>query len=454
MWRNLCSGWASLKKCLSPRVPSNIEEWGDLPLWRPHVNHVEAKLVRCNTIAQRSLKQAGFQFMADILGPDNVPIQWDEALQRGAPANCEQAFTALTRNLKIVPEIGPPETDKDLFLEESSSGRVWQYRVAARRATERWIPFMNLRDPTHTFRTVGSMLSPIAKCSPPIHAQLHRIMVRAPWHSGRLFHLGRWQREHLMLNQYDWQDGTSMLHSSTAQLRLMQVHGQAAAHRALQKWNRQLGTPVPDEIWTSTWLPYRSAAENTFLWQMIYRIPATNHWRLPDRPASDPDTWCPRCDLHVLEDTLHCIWACVESRKCWDWCSSILAWVTERPRHRIQLEPANVLIAVALPAAWDTPARLWHTLRAILCWIIWKERNNVVFGGETTNVHRIVGLAWHRLGIYVKMAWKECMSQVRAGKITLSEASIRMEAFFGPPGKIWTLHEIQIQVPPVPPRPP
>lgn len=332
VWKNLCTGWASLKKRLAPKIPSNLEElWGDLPLWRPHINHVEEKLVCCTTIAQRSLKQAGFQFMAGVLDQGNVPIQWDEAQQRGAPINCERAFNTLMQNLKIIPEIGPPEAEKDLFLEDSNTDRVWQYRVEARRATERWIPFMNLTEPTHTFRTVGSMLSPIAKCSPPPDAHLHRIVVRAPWHSGRLFHLGRWQREHLMINQYHWQDGTPLLQSSTAQLRLLQVRGPTTTHSALQKWQRQLGILVPDDIWTSTWIPYRSAAENTFLWQLIYRIPTTNHWRLPDRPASDPDTWCPLCDLHIPEDNLNCIWAYVESRKCWDWCSFILAWVFARP---------------------------------------------------------------------------------------------------------------------------
>lgn len=227
--------------------------------------------------------------MADILTNGNVPIQWEEARRRGAPVNCERAFNVLTQNVKALPEIRPPEEEQDLFLEDANCGRIWPYRIAASHATERWIPFMNLTEPVRTFKTVGSILSPIVKCRPPADAHLQRIIVRAPWHSGRLFHLGRWHRERLMITQYRWQDGTPLLHSSTAQLRLLQVHGQAAAHSALHKWNRQLGTPVPDEIWISTWLPFRSAAENT-LWQLVYRIPATNHWRHPDRPASDPDT--------------------------------------------------------------------------------------------------------------------------------------------------------------------
>lgn len=53
-WRNLCSGcpsgWAALRKKLAPRRPANIEEWGELPLWRPHINHIDGKLVHCTEI--------------------------------------------------------------------------------------------------------------------------------------------------------------------------------------------------------------------------------------------------------------------------------------------------------------------------------------------------------------------------------------------------------------------
>lgn len=128
-WRNLCSSWATLKKRLAPKRPVSVEEWGDLPLWRPHLNHVDGKLVRCTTIAQQSLRRAGLHFMADILTPGNVPIQWEGARRRGAPMNCERAFNALIQNLKVIPppvipEVGPLEDDQDMFLEDSCSGHM------------------------------------------------------------------------------------------------------------------------------------------------------------------------------------------------------------------------------------------------------------------------------------------------------------------------------------------
>lgn len=58
----------------------------------------------------------------------------------------------------------------------------------------------------------------------------------------------------------------------------------------------------------------------------------------------------------------------------------------------------------------------------------------MVFSGEPTNEHRTVGLAWHKLGIYVKLPWKDIMAQIRPeiriGRITLAKGKARMEAFF------------------------
>lgn len=170
-------------------------------------------------------------------------------------------------------------------------------------------------------------------------------MVRAPHGSQKRFHAGTWQREHLISTQHVWQDGTMLINSSTSQLRLLQVRNQAALHGALAKWAIQLNRPVLADVWTDTWISYRSMAENTFLWQLIYRIPATNKWRFPDRAASDPDTWCVRCQQRCPEDLLHCMWACPNANRCWSWCAELLSWLSVTPRGGLQLSPAHILIA-------------------------------------------------------------------------------------------------------------
>lgn len=293
-WLNICKGWATLKKRLLPNKPMNLEEWGDLPLWRPHLNHVDPTRVKCSTIAQKRLQQHGFRYMAHVWEAANGFISWQDALLRGAPDTCEAAFTALISNLKVVPEVAPPpDSMHDLFLhgrENNNELVVWQFRVPAHRISAQGIPILNRPDPDKTFRIIGSHLVTTATRRSDPDTRLHRTLVRAPRHSSHTFFLGPWTRESSFCTQYAWQDGTIVLNSSTPQIRLLQVHGVQTAHGALRKWEVQLGSPISESIWTSTWLSYRSAAENTFLWQLIYRIPATNRWRLLDRIAADPET--------------------------------------------------------------------------------------------------------------------------------------------------------------------
>lgn len=65
-WKNVCKGWATLKRRLLPSKLANLEEWENLPLWRPHFNHIDQKLVKCSTVAQRLRYQHGFRFVRDV----------------------------------------------------------------------------------------------------------------------------------------------------------------------------------------------------------------------------------------------------------------------------------------------------------------------------------------------------------------------------------------------------
>lgn len=112
----------------------------------------------------------------------------------------------------------------------------------------------------------------------------------------------------LSLDQYCWSEGTQSLDpqlvdSSTAQLRRLHVRQAASRHNALNRWEARLGCPIPDDVWELTWLNFRSATENTFLWQILYQILATQKWRFPRNLATDQETWCSRCSLGIVEDT-------------------------------------------------------------------------------------------------------------------------------------------------------
>lgn len=176
---------------------------------------------------------------------------------------------------------------------------------------------MQQSEPVHTFKTTGTALSKIDNSLPGPNTPLQRIIVRAPCLSTHRYRLGLWNRARALITQYNWLDDrlddNSLLNSSTSQLKILQARALTSEHGTLNKWVTQLGRPISEAIWHEMWILYRSAAENTFMYQLIYRIPATNKWHLSDRPATDADTWCPWCNLHLFEDTLHCLWDCSTS---------------------------------------------------------------------------------------------------------------------------------------------
>lgn len=164
---------------------------------------------------------------------------------------------------------------------------IWQFQLPAARLTGAWIPFMDRSSPDHTFRLEGNKLRPTRHCCPDSETILSRVMVSSNANARTRQKLGPWIDDNPM-TQYQWVDGTPLVESSTAQLRSIQVHHAAQPHGALRKWTEELGRPIPDDVWQFTWMDFRSAAENTFLWQILYRILATQRWRFPERAREDP----------------------------------------------------------------------------------------------------------------------------------------------------------------------
>lgn len=456
-WQNISRAWASMRKWLLPSQPANLSEWRDLPLWRPHLNHVDPSLAKCTTIAQQNLRDCGLQRMGDVLCPQALFITWNEARRLGAPISTERAFLDLVRNLHNRTSIRPQNERMDFFVdagEGSDRQLVWQYQLPARQLHEAWLPFLDSSTAIRTFRSEGIKLHPVNCSALGPEVMLRRIMVGSPRHSNKHLHLGPWLEENILLTQYEWLDGTQLANSSTSQLRLLLTRQAARPHTALNKWSAQLNRPIPPDVWQSTWLKFRSATENTFMWQIFYRILATQTWRFPQKPASDPEIWCLRCSTGTPEDVLHCIWSCPASRRCWDWSAEVLSLASDLDHPAIVLRPEHVVMTAALPAAWEVPTRLWQTLCAVLCWNIWKDRNNHIFGNVRSSVQRTIRLSWHRLSIYLQMAWQMFRRRIHTGELTVEEARMRMAALYRREGRLWSLHEVSLQVLPVPPRPP
>lgn len=306
------------------------------------------------------------------------------------------------RSLSSLPRLGCNHCFSRALIWQKVRNGVWQYKVPSDQGSSHWNRIRCQASPSKVYDVEAGLLVPCpgAPSPPPLNAQ--RILVRAPMgkpHS--LKHFGVWSPERAILTQFTWRDGTPLLNTSTAHLRVLQERQRFTEHTALSKWTVKLSCEIPANIWTNTWLGYRGASENMFYWQLAYRVIATQHWRNPSKPHTDPTTWCTRCPAVVREEIDHCIWSCHLSRQCWQWGEDLMQTASPRHEGRIRLQPAHIFIAHPIPAEWQVPDRFWQVLKAILCWQIWKNRNAHYLAGKQADARKVIHKSWPRFSLYL-----------------------------------------------------
>lgn len=155
-------------------------------------------------------------------------------------------------------------------------------------------------------------------------------------------------------------DQRDFFDTSTQHLRHIQHHGYGFPHNRIQQWQYRLQIQIHlPSLWWEIWRPFRSSSENCFLWQMIYQIPAIQHWRFPHLPASDSQTWCTRCTIDNQEDIVHCIWGCPISQRVWWWVLFLLQISSDSPNSMVTLHMANIFLAQPIQVQHVIPKRLW-----------------------------------------------------------------------------------------------
>lgn len=322
VWQNICIAWSSLKHLLVRIPPRNLEEWGSLPIWSPHLAHITPKLVRCKTQAQHRLRTEGLLTINDISSHRGELLAWPEVAHNVLDTAGHRAFDTLISNLHAAPQFPASLKHQSIFFEADrtnpdSVACVWQFSVPESEASSSWHNIVPRFAPIREFSVCAGNLRARLGMPSAIPIFAHRILVRSPTKKAQsLVHWGRGGSDCGFLSQHGWQDGTALLDTSTTQLSSLQARLRQTPHTASLKWETDLGQPIPENLWTSIWLPYRGSSENTFLWQLFYRVIATQHWRMPSKPPTDPDVWCTRCNLGIMEDTEHCIWSCPISATC------------------------------------------------------------------------------------------------------------------------------------------
>lgn len=221
-------------------------------------------------------------------------------------------------------------------LEKPESPCIWQFTIPGTAITSNWEEICGRYNPVRTLYAKGGTLTAGIEVLPRPETSARRILIRRAIDKAHtICHFGPCNSETALIMQYHWQGDTPLLNTSTGQLHHIQAQQRSTQHSALGRWPTALACTIPPEIWRSTWANFRGASENVFLWQQLYQIIATQHWRFPRSLATDTHTWCTRCSIGIREDVIHCLWACPTSAHCWRWCKFLLGLAsTNGPSHQ------------------------------------------------------------------------------------------------------------------------
>lgn len=400
--------------------------------------------------------------MANVINPDGSMMNWEDGPSRTLHRRLRPAYERLLRGLHHLPIFCPDRLSKYTSFWESyipSRGLcIWEFNIPRALLVNHWNASGTFNSsPIRVFKLVHNTLTPVPVFPIPRDAAIARVLIRGVVKNGVIQRqkIGRPNADLMFTLQYRWSDRVEFFDTTTAHLRAIQLPVERTPHKRIRQWQTmfRLDLHLPS-LWHATWLPFRSASENCFLWQLVYRIPATQHWRFPELPATDPRTWCTRCDRQRMEDIIHCIWSCPVSREVWKWVNYVLCISAPLSDRSPLLQPAQIFIAVEFHDHFSIPKQLWATLRATTTWCIWKARCKHFMEGNRCLSTSIIYKIWARLGVYMRQTWNGYLRNIRMGETTRIAALTSMSGAYGTCSEVWEVHEDKLQIPPVPPRPP
>jgi hypothetical protein len=284
----LCYSWESAKQQILPREPDNREQWLDLPLWSFHVNQVQSRAIDCKSNPKQQLLAAGFAKMRDILQEDGTFREWENGPAQRVPASCRRAYSKLLSQVKLIPQLSAVRSQRvSVFMEEVEAGKVRRYMVKREEVQSTLSVQLSRIKPSQEFRLVhNSLVEQEALTTPQGGSAVIQILVADKFVAAQKkivkMKIGSVTSVRKLSQHFMWADGKPIFDTTTRHMRSL-MGRKGLIHRALIKW--QMGsawTANTGKLWRATWVPFRSAKENCFLWQIIYRTPATQKWRHPN----------------------------------------------------------------------------------------------------------------------------------------------------------------------------
>lgn len=324
IWLNICKSWNVIKKNIVSAAPSNNHELQRIPIWTPHVGHRIKTWLSCRTPVQQRLLQEGISSFRHVTSVDGHILEWDNRAVQELPNTWQRCYTKITSTLHPIqlPETPSNKTLKvfvaPMPLHEGCG--IWEFEMRRAQRVQRWLPGELGLSARHAYRYSRGLLTHTFHSEPPNNVTLTQLVTSPNCRSdvarfptcvlGSVFEaIGQ-------SVQYSWQTGQDIFAADTKFLRIIQARVSSILHIGPHRWTEEFSwQPQHSDLRNPLWKDYRAAVENCFLWQRLYRITATNHWRFPLAGQAQRETWCSRCMAGALEDVTHCFWAYIESQE-------------------------------------------------------------------------------------------------------------------------------------------
>ncbi|KAL3688651.1 hypothetical protein R1sor_014960 [Riccia sorocarpa] len=136
--------------------------------------------------------------------------------------------------------------------------------------------------------------------------------------------------------------------------------------------------PGDGNRWKRLWTPNRPIKHTTLQWYILYRVIPTNTWRHTQSARTDEDTW---------------------------------PW---EPRF------SHAVLGEEIPPRIQTTAKWWDRWRMSILWIVWTQRNERVFRGVPTSLHKAKAMAWFQLLSFTRTEWRKHCIRAEAQDLTLA----------------------------------
>jgi hypothetical protein len=275
-----------------------------------------------------------------------------------------------------------------------------------------------------------------------------------------LYLVGTLESEQGIADQYVWKGGKQIFETSTSHMRQLLLKQLLEKQIGIQKWRQQTtGIPSNEVIWRGVWQPFRDDKVNQFLWQIIYRIPATKHFVFSQgwvRDISrneiikrcDSRTWCERCPDNAYEDLVHLFWKCSESQAIWEWVFALMRKVGKFRASDWEFTMAQVLLGAPIKnVGRKWPRHLWEVLRGQTTWEIWFTRDKQLFDQVQTSREGTVMKIWTQIRQYLVIGWSKYRDKIRQGKLTREKAWFLFTKDYGDDECISSLIDDKLLIP-------